>query len=169
MLRSGEAVQGGGSAAPALKIFSVHWGSNYTWCPSDQIRSLAHFLIEECGVDIVHGHSSHHIQGVEVYRGKVVIYGCGDFVDDYMVREKYRNDLGAVWRVIVKEDEDRSLMLDRLEIFPTRVDQFRANLLDKGDEDHRWVREKIRDLSGELGTTVSSDLGEQGQILINIR
>ncbi|KAJ5636289.1 Polyglutamate biosynthesis protein [Penicillium longicatenatum] len=169
MLRSGEAVQGGGSAAPALKIFSVHWGSNYTWCPSDQIRSLAHFLIDECGVDIVHGHSSHHIQGVEVYRGKVVIYGCGDFVDDYMVREKYRNDLGAAWRVIIKEGEDKSLMLDRLEIFPTRVDQFRANLLEKGDKDHRWIREKIRELSGELGTTVSSDLGEQGQILIDIR
>lgn len=158
-----------GPTAPALKIFSVHWGSNYTWHPSDQIRSLARFLVDECGVDIVHGHSSHHVQGVEVYRGRVIIYGCGDFVDDYAVREKYRNDLGAVWRAIVKEDEAKSLILDRLEIFPTRVDRFRTNLLDQSDEDHGWVREKIQELSGELGTALRSDLGEQGQILIDIR
>ncbi|KAJ6005770.1 polyglutamate biosynthesis protein [Penicillium sp. IBT 35674x] len=157
-----------GSAAPALKIFSVHWGSNYTWCPADQIRSLAHFLIDECGVDIVHGHSSHHIQGVEVYRGKVIIYGCGDFVDDYVVHEKYRNDLGAIWRVIVT-GEAKNLVLDRLEIFPTRIDRFRANLLDKSDRDHDWVKEKIQELSENLGTAVCSDTGEQGQILINIR
>ena len=130
---------------------------------------MAHFLVDECGVDIVHGHSSHHVQGVEVYRGKVIIYGCGDFVDDYMVHEKYRNDLGAVWRVIATEGEAKSLKLDRLEIFPTRIDQFRANLLHKGDEDHEWVREKIQELSWQLGTAVRSDLGEQGQILIDIR
>lgn len=157
-----------GSAAPALKIFSVHWGSNYKWCPPDHIRSLAHFLIDECGVDIVHGHSSHHVQGVEVYRGKAIIYGCGDFVDDYVVHEKYRNDLGAVWRVIVT-GEAKNLVLDRLEIFPTRIDHFRANLLDKSDKDHEWITEKIQELSGELGTAVRSDTGEQGQILINIR
>lgn len=46
---------------PQLKIFSVHWGPNYAWYPLDEIRNLAHYLIDECGVDIVHGHSSHHI------------------------------------------------------------------------------------------------------------
>ncbi|KAJ5946883.1 hypothetical protein N7454_003722 [Penicillium verhagenii] len=157
--------------APALKIISVHWGPNYSWRPSEQIRSLAHFLVDECGVDIVHGHSSHHVQGVEVYGGKLIIYGCGDFVDDYVVREKYRNDLGAVWRVVVREDNGtgRGLGLDRLEIFPTRVDRFRANLLDAGDEDHGWVREKVRGLSAEMGTAVRGDLGEEGQIHIDIR
>ncbi|KAJ5939275.1 hypothetical protein N7466_002409 [Penicillium verhagenii] len=168
-------LSGGGSSGTkttaALKIISVHWGPNYSWCPSERIRSLAHFLVDECGVDIVHGHSSHHVQGVEVYGGKLIIYGCGDFVDDYMVREKYRNDLGAVWRVVVREDNGtgRGLGLDRLEIFPTRVDRFRANLLDAGDEDHGWVREKVRDLSAEMGTAVRGCLGEEGQILIDIR
>ncbi|RJE17350.1 Polyglutamate biosynthesis protein, partial [Aspergillus sclerotialis] len=56
------------AAGPALKIFSVHWGPNYKWQPAAEIRSLAHFVIDECGVDIVHGHSSHHIQGVEKYK-----------------------------------------------------------------------------------------------------
>lgn len=158
---------------PALKIFSVHWGPNYAWHPADKIRSLAHFLIDECEVDIVHGHSAHHIQGVERYHGKLIIYGCGDFVDDYARHADYRNDLGAVWRVFVKErdkdkDGDRPLVLDRLEIFPTRIEKFRALLLDRDDEAHSWVRRRIEVLSGELGTDVKKGLGEQGQVIVDL-
>lgn len=168
---------------PALKIFSVHWGPNYCWHPADRIRSLAHFLIDECEVDIVHGHSSHHVQGVEVYKGGVIIYGCGDFVDDYALSREFRNDLGAVWRVVVKEKKDgkgedgkdeggqgrKGLVLDRLEIFPTVVDKFRAMLLDKAAQDHGWVRQRVEELSLELGTKVRKEGGDQGQIIVDIR
>ena len=167
------------SGKPALKIFSVHWGPNYAWQPADRIRALAHYVIDECEVDIVHGHSSHHLQGVEVYRRKVIIYGCGDFVDDYCLHEDYRNDLGAVWKVIVKErypdhcNQDQfartgQLEVDRVEIFPTRIDRFRAMKLDVKDRDHRWVERKITTLSGELGTHVDDGLGDEGQIVINV-
>ncbi|KAJ5740182.1 hypothetical protein N7493_000054 [Penicillium malachiteum] len=155
-------------ARPALKIFSVHWGPNYSWTPSDRIRSLAHFLIDECDVDIVYGHSSHHVQGVEVYHGKVILYGCGDFVNDYVFRETFRNDLGAVWRVITREAEKGRFILDRLEIFPIRIEEFRACLLDVDDKDHIWVREKIEKLSVELGTFAREELGLDGQIIIDI-
>lgn len=160
-----------GIPRPALKIFSVHWGPNYAWHPAEKIRSLAHFLIDECEVDIVHGHSSHHVQGVEKYHGKVIIYGCGDFVDDYALHPGYRNDLGAVWRIVVKEkkgDGGKGLALDRLEIFPTRIDKFRALLLENGDEDHTWVKGKIQELSKELGTDVRKHLGKEGQIIVDL-
>ena len=163
---------------PALKIFSIHWGPNYTWQPSFDIRSLAHFLIDECDVDIVHGHSAHHVQGVELYKGKLIMYGCGDFVDDYALNERFRNDLGAVWRVVV-EEEDRSggdddggaglgLRLERLEVYPTRCDRFQVTLLDREDEDHDWVRRKITALSEEMGTVVRRELGEDGQIVVDL-
>jgi len=159
------------SKPPALKIFSVHWGPNYSWNPAEKIRSLAHFLIDECDVDIVHGHSSHHVQGVEVYRGKLIIYGCGDFVDDYVLHEEFRNDLGAVWRVIVQEEEvegRKGLRPVRLEICPTRIDKFRAMLLEPGDQDHIWVKRKITALSRDLGTQVRQNLGEEGQLIVDI-
>lgn len=160
------------STQSALKIFSVHWGPNYSWHPAEKIRSLAHFLIDECEVDIVHGHSSHHVQGVEMYHGKVIIYGCGDFVDDYAVHADYRNDLGAVWRVFVREGDMESgrngLVLDRLEIFPTRIERFRAMLLGVGDRDHGWVRQKIEVLSLDLGTVVREETGKDGQIIIDV-
>ena len=47
----------------------------------DQVR-FAHRLIDG-GVDLVHGHSSHHPRPIEVFRGKLVLYGCGDCINDY--------------------------------------------------------------------------------------
>jgi poly-gamma-glutamate synthesis protein (capsule biosynthesis protein) len=44
-----------------------------------QIR-FTHRQIDE-GVDVVHGHSSHHPRPIEVYRGKLILYGCGDTID----------------------------------------------------------------------------------------
>ena len=56
---------------------------------------FAHWLVDG-GVDIVHGHSSHHPRPIEVYRDRLILYGCGDFIDDYEGiegYEQYRDDL----------------------------------------------------------------------------
>lgn len=79
-------------------VFSFHWGPNYQWHPDASIIRLAHALID-LGVDLVHGHSSHHVQGIELYKGRPIFYGCGDFIDDYAVSEVYRNDLGFLYRL----------------------------------------------------------------------
>lgn len=147
-----------GTRVPALKVFSVHWGPNYSWTPAREIQDLAHFLIDQCGIDIVHGHSSHHVQGVEKYNGGLIIYGCGDFVDDYAVTPGYRNDLSGIWRVTVEEqataESTRTLRLKKLEMYPTKIDRFVARRLQPDESDCQWVREKLRDLSAEFGTTV---------------
>ena len=57
---------------------------------------LAHSLLDEAGVDVIHGHSSHHVKGIEVYKGKAILYGCGDFLTDYegiQGYEEFRDDL----------------------------------------------------------------------------
>jgi poly-gamma-glutamate capsule biosynthesis protein CapA/YwtB (metallophosphatase superfamily) len=159
----------------SLKIFSVHWGPNYAWQPSAEIRDMAHFLIDECGIDIVHGHSSHHIQGVELYNGKLIIYGCGDFVDDYALTPEYRNDLSAVWRVYVEEMDSaeeegkkKGLKLKRLEVWPTRIKDFQVNLLEIKDPDHEWVRNKITSLSQGNGMKGLQFLEKDGQLVIEL-
>jgi len=60
----------------------IHWGSNWAYVISEAQTVFAHELIDG-GVDIVHGHSSHHPRPVEAYRDKLVLYGCGDFIDVY--------------------------------------------------------------------------------------
>ena len=65
-----------------IAVVSVHWGSNWGYdVPREQVR-FAHRLIDD-GVDVVHGHSSHHPRPVEVYRDRLVLYGCGDLINDY--------------------------------------------------------------------------------------
>lgn len=158
---------------PALKVFSVHWGPNYTWRPARELRDLAHFLIDECGVDIIHGHSSHHVQGVELYNGKLIIYGCGDFVDDYAVVPEYRNDLSGIWQVTVEEtpvsEGGAGLRLSQLDIFPTRIDKFQARRLKSSEPDCDWVREKVKGLSAESGTVVDLESGRDGSIVVDLR
>jgi poly-gamma-glutamate capsule biosynthesis protein CapA/YwtB (metallophosphatase superfamily) len=69
-------------AAGDLLVVSVHCGPNWAWRPAPAIRALGRALVE-LGADVVFGHSSHHVQGIEVYRGAPIVYGAGDFVDDY--------------------------------------------------------------------------------------
>ena len=66
-----------------VAVVSIHWGGNWGYDVASTQRDFAHRLIDEAGVDIVHGHSSHHPMGIEVHRGKLVLHGCGDLINDY--------------------------------------------------------------------------------------
>lgn len=70
-----------------LLIISMHWGPNwayrYAGDGQQHRRKLAYRLVDELGVDLIYGHSSHHVRGLEIHNGKLVIYGAGDLVNDY--------------------------------------------------------------------------------------
>ena len=82
-----------------IAVVSVHWGSNWGYdVDSAQIR-FAHRLID-AGIDVVHGHSSHHPRPIEVYRGRLILYGCGDTIDDYegiSTYEAFRHELRLLY------------------------------------------------------------------------
>src|SRR5260370_540653 len=66
-----------------LAVVSLHWGGNWGYAVAHEAVRFARRLIDEAAVDVLYGHSSHHPRGVEVYRGRLILYGCGDFIDDY--------------------------------------------------------------------------------------
>ncbi|MGE0196323.1 MAG: CapA family protein, partial [Methylocystis sp.] len=66
-----------------ILVVSIHWGSNWGYRVSNAQRQFAHRLIEDAGASIIPGHSSHHPKGFEVHRDRLVLYGCGDFLNDY--------------------------------------------------------------------------------------
>jgi poly-gamma-glutamate capsule biosynthesis protein CapA/YwtB (metallophosphatase superfamily) len=113
-------------------VASVHWGSNWGYeLAADQVR-FAHRLVDD-GVDVVHGHSSHHVRPVETYRGKLILYGCGDFIDDYEGiggHEAYRNDLRVLYFASVDPDTGA---LVRLHMLPMRARQMRLHLASAKD------------------------------------
>ena len=79
-------------------VFSVHWGSN--WVKGEMplhIQEFAKTLID-LGVNIVFGHSAHHIvkDPVIKYKKGIIIYGLGDFINDYSVDESYQSDKALI-------------------------------------------------------------------------
>lgn len=62
-----------GKPAPVLHTLPI------SVCPA----ALSYSSCVAAGVDVVCGHSSHHVKGAEVHAGKLAIYGCGDLVSDY--------------------------------------------------------------------------------------
>ncbi|CAG6399053.1 CapA family protein [Streptomyces cocklensis] len=117
-------------------VVSVHWGSNWGYLlPGEQTR-FAHALVDG-GVDVVHGHSSHHPRSVEVYRGRLVLHGCGDFVDDYegiTGYEEYRADLRLAFLVTLASD---SGLLTGLRMVPLRSRRMRLEAATPTDRE--WL------------------------------
>ena len=107
-------------------VVSIHWGSNWGYhVPTANVR-LAHLLIDG-GVDVLYGHSSHHPRPIEVYRGKLVLYGCGDLVDDYegiTGYEKYRDDLRLLYLATIHVETGR---LAALRMSPFQARQMRLH------------------------------------------
>jgi poly-gamma-glutamate synthesis protein (capsule biosynthesis protein) len=132
-------------------VFSVHWGGNWGFVIEPEKRHFAHGLLERAGVDLVHGHSSHHVKGIEVHKGRLILYGCGDFIDDYEGiggYENFRGDLGAMYFPQIAPDGT----LHALDLIPTRIRRMRVNRA--GDEDRRWLLATLQRECRRLGTDV---------------
>lgn len=135
-----------------IVIASIHWGGNWGYEVPHEQQEFARWLIDDGGVDIVHGHSSHHVKGIEVYRGKLIVYGCGDFLNDYegiSGHESYRGDLGLMYFVTV---EPANGNLVRLTMIPMQMKRFRLNYASK--KDVTWLKDVLDREGSKFGTGV---------------
>lgn len=86
-----------------IVIVSSHVGPHFRECPSEEYSYFAHSVLD-WGADIYWGHSNHMPQGIEIYNKKIIMYDCGDFIDDYAVDSDYRNDLSFIFLLRLEED-----------------------------------------------------------------
>jgi poly-gamma-glutamate synthesis protein (capsule biosynthesis protein) len=108
-------------------VVALHWGGNWGFEVPQVEQQAARRLIDEAGVDVVYGHSSHHPRPVEVYRDRLILYGCGDFLNDYEgIRgyERFRPELGFMY---LPDLDPASGRLRRFVLVPTRIRRFRVN------------------------------------------
>jgi poly-gamma-glutamate synthesis protein (capsule biosynthesis protein) len=134
-----------------LTVASIHWGSNWGYEISRDQIVFAHRLIEE-GVAIVHGHSSHHVKAIEVFKDRLVLYGCGDFVTDYegiTGHETLRGDLVLMFLVDV---DPRTGQLISARLVPMRMRRFRLEHASEADAE--WVCRLLNDLGAQFRTGV---------------
>jgi poly-gamma-glutamate capsule biosynthesis protein CapA/YwtB (metallophosphatase superfamily) len=111
--------------ADDIAVASIHWGANWGFQVPGAHRLFAHALIDRVGIDIVHGHSSHHPKAAEVYRGRPILYGCGDFLDDYEGipgHEAFRADLVLMYFLTLSPKTGQAI---RFRMMPLRLRNFR--------------------------------------------
>lgn len=143
-------------------IVSIHWGGNWGYDIAEDQIQFAHRLVD-AGVHIVHGHSSHHVKALEVYMGKPIIYGSGDFVDDYEGiggHDPYRDDLRALFDI---RFDTRASQLERVEIIlfqPKRLRLQRASA-----RDTQWLCDLLNKLCSRFRT--SADVLSENRIAIH--
>ena len=140
-----EAMGAAREAGARTVIFSNHWGPNMVARPPEAFRRFARAVVD-LGADVYYGHSAHVFQGVEVYRGRPILYDTGDFIDDYAVDPDLRNDRSFLFRLSLEGGEFK-----RLELFPVVLPYARVELA-AGDE-RSAILGLMQDLSAELGTT----------------
>jgi len=142
---------GAAKRAGDIVVLSIHWGGNWGYAIPAAQRSFARALVD-AGVDVVHGHSSHHPKGIEVYRDRLILYGCGDFLNDYegiRGHESFRPELALMYLPAVDPATGR---LVRLDLAPMQIRHFRANRA--RSEDARLLAELLSREGRALGTRV---------------
>lgn len=137
-----------------VSVVSVHWGGNWGYeVPTGQVE-FAHTLVDE-GIDVVHGHSSHHAKGMEVYRGRLIVYGCGDLVNDYEGIPGHAGYRGDVRMVVVAWVGRDGSGVKEVRVIPLGVRRMR--LVRAAAEDARWLGEMLGREGARFGTGVESD------------
>ncbi len=143
-----------------IVVVSIHWGPNWGYAVEEDQRWFAHELIDRAHVSIVHGHSSHHAKAIEVYNNRLILYGCGDFLNDYegiSGYEEFRDDLALMYFATV---DPASADLAALDIVPLQLRRFQ--LVRASHDDTNWLQATLDRESRQFGTRI--ELAEGGRL-----
>jgi poly-gamma-glutamate capsule biosynthesis protein CapA/YwtB (metallophosphatase superfamily) len=138
-----------------IVVVSIHWAGNWGYHVPQEEIDFAHQLIDDAEVDMIHGHSSHHVKGIEVYQDRLILYGCGDFLNDYEGiggYEYYRADLGLMY---FPSMDPSSGKLSQLQMTPTQIKYFKVNRASR--EDALWLANVLNREGKRFKTGVKLD------------
>ncbi len=130
---------------------SYHYGSEYTDYPLAYQKELARRSID-AGADLIFAHHPHVIQGVEVYKGKVIAYSLGDFVFDHFSR---KTGEAFILDLVMDEEKTKSI-----EIIPVYLDNDGSPAVVK-EAEALIILKRLAAISKGLGTEIiiSGDIG----------
>ncbi len=138
-----------------IAILSLHWGGNWGYEIDKREIDFAHGLVDRAGIDIVHGHSSHHPKAIEIYKRRPIFYGCGDLLNDYegiRGHREFRGDLSLMYFVTM--DHERSQLTD-LVLVPMQIKHFRLNHAPEADA--AWLHRMINRESARFDVSFRSN------------
>ncbi len=133
-------------------VLSIHWGPNWGYEIPAEHRRFAHQLIDQAAVSIVHGHSSHHPMAMEVYRNRLILFGCGDFLNDYEGIGGYEEFLDDLTLMYFAGLDPTSADLVSLEMVPLQIRRFQ--LVRASSQDSDSLRRTLDAQSRRFGARV---------------
>jgi poly-gamma-glutamate capsule biosynthesis protein CapA/YwtB (metallophosphatase superfamily) len=133
-------------------IASIHWGQNWGYEIPEEQRSFAHALIDRVHVSVVHGNSSHHPKAIEVYKNQLILYGCGDFLNDYEGISGYEEFRGDLTLMYFAGFDCRTGFLIDLELTPLQMRRFQ--LVPASSADILWLTRTLDRESVRFGTHI---------------
>jgi poly-gamma-glutamate synthesis protein (capsule biosynthesis protein) len=139
-----DAVAAAREAGAETVIVSNHWGPNMVLRPRARFRRFARAVIDR-GADVYYGHSAHLVQGVEIYRGKPILYDTGDFLDDYAVDPVLRNDWSFLFLITIEAGA-----LVQMELVPVVLSY--AGVEGATGPEREAILTRMERLSAEMGT-----------------
>ena len=129
-------------AGADVVIVFPHWGTEYTVEPTKRQRTLAHAAID-AGADMVLGNHTHWVGGMEVYKGRPIVFSLADFV--FSIRRSERTMEG-----ILVESTFQGARLKQLRTHPFFIfDGVQPNLLEP-DGGAEAVMDQLFEGSGSL-------------------
>lgn len=143
-----------------IVVVSLHWGDNWGHDIADEQVRFAHRLVE-LGVDVVWGHSSHHPRAVERYERGIILYGCGELIDDYEGIdgfEPFRSDLVLLYFVSLTDDDSPPA----LAMTPMRIQNLR--LVRATPAEGRFLARDLAEASRAFGSVV--ELMDDGDLVL---
>ena len=102
-------------AKDTLIVMNVHWGEEKASHPSPYQTEAAHAMID-CGVDLIIGHHSHVLQGIEQYNGHYIAYSLGNF--SFGGNTSVSNPYTVILRASFSKSAKGSPAVSRLSIVP---------------------------------------------------
>ena len=144
-------------------IGSIHWGPNWGYAVPLYQRYFAHALIDRAAFSIVHGHSSHHPKAIEIYKNRLILYGCGDLLNDYEGiggDQAFRSELVLMYFVDI---DPATGDICNVELTPLRI--FRFQLTATSNNDRGWIRQMLDHECGQFGVRIESK--KEGRFLLS--
>lgn len=129
-------------------IVNLHWGREYEDYPEAAQITLAHSLIDS-GADIIIGHHSHVLQGIENYNNGIIFYSIGNF--NFLISTDNTMQTALFEIKLDKEKIVSSAM------YPVKINYCKANLLKEQDEWYEEIIKNINIRSSMFNTTISHD------------
>jgi poly-gamma-glutamate capsule biosynthesis protein CapA/YwtB (metallophosphatase superfamily) len=138
-----------------IVVVSWHWGVSFEQKILDYQKEGGHVCID-AGADLVIGHHAHGLQGIEVYKGKVIAFGLGNFTAYFPV-PRYLSRLDKKSIILKCDIVDKKIR--RASFLPSLMNERWQTEVVSGAKAEPIIS-MMQKLCSELGTNLKPNEGE---------